>query len=152
MDCRGLLNHTPIVAMLLLRSAWRIESLEHSISITNEKVFLVFPTTKTPPWLREHHHRIMGIIKETNQNHNQPLLNPHSLKRHTLPQLPLPLPRLQLQPTNSIAQPLLLLPQLAHLQRLQIAQTSPRHRRRSSSPALPRALPAAATSVLLRGI
>lgn len=49
-----------------------------------------------------------------------------SLECHTLPQLPLLLPCLQLQSANSITQPLLLLSQLADLQLLQTAQSSSR--------------------------
>lgn len=69
-----------------------------------------------------------------------------SLKRHTLPQLPLPLPSLQLQPPHRVAQPLLLLPQLADLQLLQTTQPSSGRRRSprtSRTLSRCRALPAA---------
>lgn len=71
----------------------------------------------------------MGIITKRKARPNSASFTSHvfyqpSLKSHTLPQLPLPLPRLQLQPANSITQSFLLLPQLAHLQLLQTAQTA----------------------------
>lgn len=60
---------------------------------------------------------------------------------HTLPQLPLPLPSLQLQPANRITQPLFLLPKLLYFELLQRTnpsriRASPRtfRPRRSSSP------------------
>ena len=55
-------------------------------------------------------------------NATLPIIARCSLRRHTLPQLPLPLARLQLQPTDGITQPLLLLPQLLHLHLLHIGQ------------------------------
>ena len=70
-----------------------------------------------------------------------------SLKCHTLPQLPLPLSSLQLQPAYSITQPLLLLPQLADFQLLQTAQSSCARTRTSRTLSRRRTLPAALVGI-----
>jgi hypothetical protein len=101
------------------------ESSEHTAS-PNEDCFAIAKVFMTSSKTIIIINRIVGIIKSKSVLTLEGLRKNTSLERHALPQLPLPLPSLQLQPTNSIAQPLLLLPQLAHLQLLQIAQTTRR--------------------------
>lgn len=62
----------------------------------------------------------MGIIAHSTPLHHSP--THQSLRRHTFPQLSLPLPCLQFQPAHCIAQPLLLLPQLLQLHLLHCCQ------------------------------